>query len=603
MNRRIKQLFLGLLGFFPLLLSGCSFEFVTRPYRVDLNYTECSISVNEGMQLSLSVVGRSGTLKSSEYSYTWSSSDTDVAKVSAAGYVTAVDAGKAFVFANVHILNSNKILVEKCSITVIDSEPVSVSLNKETVDIQQGKYTQLFAVVEHTSNKKVLWKSDNSLISVDQYGDVIVNSSVPIGTTAVITATSVFNPAMSASCTVTVIEPEEVQLDYTIMYYMSGSTLEYDDSKSGSECNIGLFSEDIKEILSVELPENVRLIIETGGTKKWNLSSDYIVGADSISNQKLQRWEVCGGKIQLIDSLGTNKMSTKDSFESFLKWGLSEYEANQMGVVVSGHGSGIGGCAPDDNNNSDYLTIKEMVDATTGAINMSEREKFTWLGFDCCMMQSADLASVISDNFDYMVASQESEFGEGWDHDIYLKELAKDTKIEPQKLLSSVASSFVDSYDKTSCLLTEPCYQTMSVLDLSKMDNFVRHFNNFTEQVGTSRSSKVDYAVYSSAFRNSLNRFGSKKYGLVDVKDFISHIGTLKADVSIDELLNALSDLVIVNNFCSKYAVKPCGLNAFFPESADSKSKLQILKSDYQDGVTKFVDYQKMCLAYGSFYF
>ena len=604
MLKRFKKTFLALLGFFPLLLSSCVFDFIVRPYRVTLNCTKCILPVNEEKQLSFTIEDRFGELKSTEYSYFWSSSNVDVAKVSSTGCVTAVDAGKAKIDLVIHILKNDYTWIESCSFTITDPEPVSITLNKQTAEVQEGKYIQLTANVEHTSHKQVTWKSSNNAIAVDNYGDVIATSYAKAGTKSTITATSLFDPTKSASCVVTVVEPLEIKLDYTIMYYMSGSTLEHDSSKTVLEADIGLISDDIKEILSVKVPDNVKLIIETGGSKKWNLGSEYIVGAESISNRYLQRWEVRDGKIQLIDQgLGANnKIATQDSFESFLKWGLGEYEAEQMGVVISGHGAGVGGCAPDDNNDSDYLSVKEMVNSAMNALSLSEREKFTWLGFDCCMMQCADLASVVSDYFDYMVASQESEYGEGWEHDVYLAELAKNTKIAPTELLPVVASSFVSSLDKIYCENNDPCYQTMSVLDLSKMDNFVTNFNSFVEEVGCSDTKISDYYTYKEAFKYSYNNFGQKEYGLVDFKDFVVHINAVKSSTKTEGVLDALNDLVICNYHCSKYSIKPCGLNAFFPESADAKSRLQILKSDYEGDVTKFDKYQKMCLSFSNFY-
>ena len=597
MLKRRNSILVGLLSCFSLLFSGCSFDFFGGDVTAKLNFSKLVLLVDSGKQLSLSVENGSGKISSSQYSYTWSSGNTEVATVSSSGYVTAVDAGTTDIIANVHVLKGNKNITAKCSVTVTDPNPVSVKLNKETAEIQQGRYLQLIATVEHSANKKVVWSSNSSEITVDQTGNIKASKDVSIGTEATITAMSVIDPKKSASCIVTVVPRVESELDYTLMYYMCGSTLEYDENKKTKE--IGLISGDIEEILSVNLPESVKIIIQTGGSKKWSLSSSKIQGATSISNTKLQRWEVSNGKIQLIDTLDNNKMSTEDSFESFLKWGLNEYDAKQMSVVLSGHGSGIAGCIPDDNNNSDPLTISEFINATKDALSTSERTKFTWLGFDCCMMQCADIASVASTYFDYMVASQQSEIGEGWDHEVYLEDVALNSKISPSDLLPKISTSFVSSFETSVCSLEDPCYQAMSVLDLSKMNTFVSKFNDFVSRAGC--SSRTNYNVYKTAFSNSLNDFGEKDNGLVDLKDFVVHIASQISGLKYDELLNALSDLVINNNYCSKYNVEPCGLNAFFPESADASGGLSIPKSSYQGQITKFSNYQSMCLSFGSF--
>ena len=319
-----------------------------------------------------------------------------------------------------------------CTFTVTDPNPVTVSLNKAKGEIQQGKSMQLSAVVEHTANKKVYWTSDSPDVDVDSTGFVTAKKDATIGSIVTITAASVSDLSAKATCELTIIEQIPSSLDYTIMLYMSGSTLEYDAEER--DPLIGLFSEDIEEILSVDLPESVKIIIETGGAKKWKLSSNKIQGATSISSSNLQRWEVVNHKIQLIETLNTNKMYEEASFESFLKWGLSDYDAVQMGVVISGHGAGIGGCAPDDNNGMKAIGILDIVDATSNALESFDKDKFTWLGFDCCTMQCADIASKMSDYYGYMVGSQQSEYGNGWKHDTYLKDLAADPYILPEKL-------------------------------------------------------------------------------------------------------------------------------------------------------------------------
>ena len=594
MVKRLKKVLFALFGCSSLLLSGCFFD---NKITAELNCSECVLQVGSGKQLSIkSVTNGLGLIPTTNYSYTWTSSNVDVVKVSSSGYVSSVDAGNAVVSANIKVNGKSDIIRANCNFLVTDPNPITLTLNKTEAEIQQGKSLQLTANVEHTANKKVFWTSNNPNFEVDNTGFVSTKKDVEIGSTATITATSVANSSIKATCELTVIPQVPTSLDYTIMLYMSGSTLEYDTEEA--DPNIGLFSEDIEEILSVDLPESVKVIIETGGAKKWNLKSNHILGATSISSYRLQRWEVVNHKIQLVESLNTNYMYEESSFESFLKWGLSDYEATQMGVIISGHGAGIGGCAPDDNNNMRPLAISDIVEASSNSLKSFDREKFTWLGFDCCMMQCADVASVMSDYYGYMVASQQSELGNGWDHDVYLKELVADPTILPEDLLSYVANSFVNQFHKNR--ESTPCYQTMSVLDLSKMDTFVTNVNSYIESVGVDKYAYNNY--YLKAMKISENSFGDSCYGLVDFADYVKNITYYKPSVSCKSVLDSLNDLVVTNVYCNKYEIKPCGLNAFLPETMSTKNKLQVTRTDYFGNVTKFNDYQSMCLSYGHFY-
>lgn len=509
----------------------------------------------------------------------WSSDNFSVASV-VNGVVTAKAIGTANITAE---SKATKGIKATCTVTVTDSNPVSITLNKTKTDLHINGSIQLTATVEHTLNKAVTWSGSENGIDVSNSGLVTTSNSAVIGASATIVATSVADPNAKASCVVTVSD----SYDYTLMYYMSGSNLESES---------GLLSEDIKEILSVDLPSSVKVLIETGGSSKWHLTSTYITGATSISSSKLQRWEVVDGKIKLIQSMNTNHLADQNSFESFLEWGLKDYNANQMSVTISGHGGGIAGCGYDDNYSDNTLNNVEVVNAAKTALATSDKDKFTWIGYDCCIMQTADTASINADYFDYMVASQETELGTGWNHDVYLKKIANNPSITPEELLPTICTSFLsDNHPAIENYYSEMCGQTLSVLNLQKMSTFTEAFNAYTSSIGTTSST---YDKCKSAFLNCFNSFGEGVYGLADMKSFLTKLNT-KFSYSTDDILSAMNNIIIHNSYCSYYDPAPCGLNVFFPESVDNRYYLQASKSDYSTSATKFTSWQKMCYTYG----
>ena len=407
---------------------------------------------------------------------------------------------------------------------------------------------------------------------------------------------------------VRVLDLAPATYDYTIMYYMCGSDLEYVGSSTPSSQQ-EFFTRDIQEILSVKnLPDSVNILIETGGTKKWGMPSSYLEGATSISSSKLQRWEVnsATGKLNLIQTLSYNEMAKTSSFQDFLDWGLTNYKAKQMGVVISGHGGGIAGCAYDDNYTYRYgsqsypntLQTFEVAEAADNALWETDLEKFTWIGYDCCVMQCSDIASINSEYFEYMVASQELENATGWNHDVYLPALKTNSKITPENFLPQICDSFLEENHKSSEY--EGCYQTLSVLDLTKYDALISSFNAFSKELGTT---SVSYSKAKTAMKSAFNNLGEKMFGLVD---FVSFMEAFSASYSYDTkaVVDAIKSVVIYNKYCSKYSTKLCGLNAFLPEylSSDREYALQVGKEDYQgEKATKFTTWQEMCLTNGNF--
>lgn len=491
---------------------------------------------------------------------------------------------------------------KKDSDTVINAPTINV-VSSLKLNLQGKKEKTLAPTLSDSSVKNPVFEYTSSNTSVATVSSDGVVTGVSVGDCS-ITVTLQSNKSIKSTVAVSVVSEEVSHYDYTIMFYMCGSDLEYYDSKTKDD-EQWFFTRDIQEMLSVhDVPDSVRIIIETGGTTKWLMPSSYLEGASEISAKKLQRWEINNEthKLKLIETLNTNEMAKEDSFASFLSWGLDSYEADQMGVVISGHGGGIAGCASDDNYTYRYgkdyypytLQTFEVANAAKTALSNSEKDKFTWIGYDCCLMQCADIASINADYFEYMVASQEEELATGWNHDEYLPYLAANSKIAPTAFLPKICDSFLNDNHKTS--ESQACLQTLSVLDLSKMDDVVSSFEAIVSQLG---STSTAYSRAKTAFEASYNDFGEGMYGLCDFTSLLKQISS-KYSISTTAAQSAISELVYYNKNCSKYSSSPCGVNAFFPDyvSSDRTYGLQVGREDYENkDSTKFEKWQALCLS------
>ena len=357
-------------------------------------------------------------------------------------------------------------------------------------------------------------------------------------------------------------------------------------------------SADIAEILGVaNQPSNVNILIETGGAKGWQNSS--------INENYIQRFYVKNNKLNFVENAGsytsiTNKANMGESatLESFLTWGINNYPADKYALVLWNHGGAVSGVCSDEYNLNKYglgdmLLTSEVATALKNTFTNTSASKLEWIGYDACIMNYLDNASVMADYANYLVGSQELENGEGWDYTGWVPTLYSSPTGTTTTLLNKICKSFVDQYG------TKQNDQCLSVLDLSKMGAFTTEFNKYTNNFTTSNH----FDSITSAFSSSL-QFGEGVYGLADFSSFIAQMEKKFSSISTTALKAAFDDIVEYKYCGNAYSSsnKPCGSNVFVAYSDDYYTGLQVLKNEYGANDTKFTSWRNLNIKYGLWY-
>lgn len=236
---------------------------------------------------------------------------------------------------------------------------------------------------------------------------------------------------------------------FTLMVYMCGTDLESDG---------GCASADLKEMVKagVKTDGNVTVFVQTGGTLKW--------ATRGMTNREGERWLVSKDGMQRVDSLGRVDMGDGDTFTQFLRYGLQNYPADRYGVVLWDHGAGAtdGVCYDEITGNSlNMAEIYQSLNSLSGERNLS---KFAFIGFDACLMANYEMALHLAPFADYMVASEETEPGDGLDYSKWLPLLVKDAGSSMELVGRKIVDSFIQSVDTGY-----GDFGTLSVLNLSKL--------------------------------------------------------------------------------------------------------------------------------------
>ena len=199
---------------------------------------------------------------------------------------------------------------------------------------------------------------------------------------------------------------KDTETDCTIFIYMCGSNL---------ESEYGLASENIDELLEAEIPDQVNVIIETGGTSRW-WSSEW------IEEDKLQRYIVRNHQLELLMEMDNESMGSAPVLGDFLRWGQENYFSDRNILVLWDHGgSSADGVCYDENYGFDCLNRAELKEAFDQA---DLPERFDLICLDTCYMASLANARLFSDYGRYMTASQTIVPGPGMDYRVLAEHAA-----------------------------------------------------------------------------------------------------------------------------------------------------------------------------------
>ena len=476
------------------------------------------------------------------------------------------------------------------------TDPTSISISPASVELAPGGSKDLavnYTPSNANQNKEITWSrySGSSNISVSSAGKVTVSSNASAGDTAVIRATLTNISSIYAQCTVTVVE--QTQDDQTILLYICGSDLESNGQTSASSA-AGYASGDITEILKVgSQPDDVNVVIETGGAKCWKTTH-------GINKSYLERYHVAN-KSLVRDSQETKaNMGLTSTLQSFLTWGVQNYPADRISLILWNHGGAMRGVCYDENYSSDCLTnseVKTAVANTFTSLGRSTSDKFEWIGYDACLMQVQDIAEFNSQYFNYMVASEESEAGAGWDYDNWLDD-AYAKKTTPN-ILKAICDSFLAEQGSSSD-------QTLSYLDLSYMSAYKSAWETMSSTIKSMISSygKSNFQTLMKTcqyYGTDSDSEGYSYFGIIDAKDVVNKIRATSAfsgaSTQTSAVLTAFTKLVAYSKAGTK-AGNSYGLCCFFPMQ-DGSGYTCNTSSVYTASQTNFTNWRSIVTSYG----
>lgn len=339
---------------------------------------------------------------------------------------------------------------------------------------------------------------------------------------------------------------------WAVYWYLCGSDL---------ETNYGCATTDLNELLEVQLPENVTVVIETGGAAEWQ--------NDQVDASKLQRWVYTSDGLELVEEQDTADMGDAQTLQDFLEFASENYPADKTAVTFWNHGGGsVSGAAFDELHDYDSLDLTELYQAFN-AVWPADKENpsLELVGFDTCLMATVDVAATFQNFAKYLVASEETEPGNGWLYSGWAGALAENPTMDGQELGTVICDTYYEGCQEAG---TED-QTTLSLTDLTQLTPLLDAYEAFGQEALTvAAQDPAFFAELGRAASQSENYGGNtREQGYTNMVD-LGHMARCSTDLlpSAQAVLDALDQCVLyrVNGV---YRTEATGLSCYYSYNGD----------------------------------
>ncbi len=332
----------------------------------------------------------------------------------------------------------------------------------------------------------------------------------------------------------------------TIMVYIVGSDLETEH---------GSATRDITEMLKARADTSlVNVLVMTGGAGRWHTP---LIPADQLSIL-----QISGSRPTTVWTSPHQSMGEAETLATFLDYAYERYPADAFGLILWNHGGGpMVGFGVDIRSQNDQLTLNELRNGLQ-ASRLCQVSKLAWIGFDACLMSTAEVAFIASDFAGYMIASQETLPGEGWNYQ-FLGDLRADN-LDGPAIAACIIDRTMQQYEKIAeKSMVRKDMLTLSCLDLEKSKTLESAINALFSDLDASLA-LGQYPVIAQS-RGTVKSFGvsstASEFDLIDIMDFAYSVA-LYYPGPAQAVVSAIEEMVLINETNQPSS---CGISMYFP--------------------------------------
>ncbi|GEM_PF-2497372 len=239
--------------------------------------------------------------------------------------------------------------------------------------------------------------------------------------------------------------------------------------------------DDINEMERVGSDDDVKIVVQIDRAEGYDASNGDWTGARryyitlDIDNKKIGS--------RLLADLGEVDMGAASTLVDFAKWGMKNFPAERVALVIWNHGAGWKapihkGVSYDESsgNNLDFWALKSAL----RQIRDVHGGKLDVIAFDACLMGMIEVAYQLKDFAHVMIGSEQTEPGDGWPYDEILARLKKKPDMDGREFAKNVVEAYVKSYEGG---IQGWGKVTQAAIDLDRIDELAKAVDNFAVRI------------------------------------------------------------------------------------------------------------------------
>lgn len=300
-------------------------------------------------------------------------------------------------------------------------------------------------------------------------------------------------------------------------------------------------------------------------------------------------------------------MSSEETLEQFLMWTKDNYPAQHYGLTMWDHGSGIFKGKENTGITKNFVGGMKLweMDTAVKAFKNTTGQNIDVIGFDVCLLGQFETAHQFRNTADYIIASELTEPGDGWDYIAGFDTLTTNPDVDPRTVAKTISETFVESYSQGGS--QGSTYSTQAVTsNIVMKEKFLSVFDSL--------ANKLSYYMYDlkplikkardQAYASpNVQGGGEKNPNHRDLGDFIQYLTeNLKYPDNLiytaKHALNAYNEMIVHSDYTGAINEGATGVKIWMPKeiSTETYVKDYYLNPDiYLDiSYTQWDEYLKM---------